>query len=107
MTAMLPRVQRLTHSDFTSDLDATTEELSALLDLAADVKLSPERYRTALAGKSAASWARAPAAAYDASARPQNERLVQVASQVISSPGRPRYFRSTNLAGLCRKDPRQ
>src|ERR1700691_6279310 len=54
MTAMLPRVQRLTHSDFTSDLDATTEELSALLDLAADVKLSPERYRTALAGKSLA-----------------------------------------------------
>jgi ornithine carbamoyltransferase len=54
MTAMLPRVQRLTHPDFTSDLDANTEELSALLDLAADVKRSPERYRTALAGKSLA-----------------------------------------------------
>jgi len=54
MTAMLPRVQRLTHSDFTSDLDASTDELCALLDLAADVKRSPEHYRTALAGKSLA-----------------------------------------------------
>ena len=54
MTAMFPRVQRLTHSDFTSDLDASTEELCALLDLAADVKRSPARYRTALAGKSLA-----------------------------------------------------
>jgi ornithine carbamoyltransferase len=54
MTAMLPRVQRLTHSDFTRDLDANTEELCALLDLAADIKRSPERYRTALAGKSLA-----------------------------------------------------
>ncbi len=54
MTAMLPRVQRLTHSDFTRDLDATTEELSALLELSADVKRSPERYRAALAGKSLA-----------------------------------------------------
>jgi ornithine carbamoyltransferase len=54
MTAMLPRVQRLTHSDFTCDLDATTEELRFLLDLAADVKGSPERYRTALSGKSLA-----------------------------------------------------
>ena len=51
---MLPRVQRLTHSDFTRDLDASAEELRALLDLAADVKRSPERYRTALAGKSLA-----------------------------------------------------
>ena len=54
MTAMFPRVQRLTHSDFTSDLDASTEELCALLDLAADVKRSPALYRTALAGKSLA-----------------------------------------------------
>src|SRR5580704_13361097 len=54
MTAMLPRVQRLAHSDFTRDLDASTEELRNLLDLAADVKRSPERYRTALAGKSLA-----------------------------------------------------
>jgi ornithine carbamoyltransferase len=54
MTAMLPRVQRLTHFDFTSDLDASAEELSALLDLADDVKRSPDQYRTALAGKSLA-----------------------------------------------------
>src|SRR5580692_6319595 len=54
MTAMLPRVQRLTHSDFTRDLDASLEELRNLLDLAADVKRSPERYGTALAGKSLA-----------------------------------------------------
>ena len=51
---MLPRVHRLAHSDFTRDLDATTEELVTLLDLAADVKRSPESYRTALGGKSIA-----------------------------------------------------
>src|ERR1035438_5315898 len=54
MTATLQRVQRLTHSDFTRDLDATTEELLALLDLAADVKRSPELYRKSLSGKSLA-----------------------------------------------------
>jgi ornithine carbamoyltransferase len=54
MTAMLPRVRRLTHTDFTRDLDASADELLALLDLAADVKRSPERYHTALAGKSLA-----------------------------------------------------
>jgi ornithine carbamoyltransferase len=54
MTAMLPGVQRLTHTDFTRDLDATTEELHLLLDLAADVKRSPEQYRTALSGQSLA-----------------------------------------------------
>jgi ornithine carbamoyltransferase len=54
MTATLPRVHRLTHSDFTRDLDATTEELHCLLDLAADLKRSPELYRTALSGKSLA-----------------------------------------------------
>src|SRR3954467_14468890 len=54
MTAMLPAVQRLTHTDFTRDLDASSDELRALLELAADVKRSPERYRTALAGKSLA-----------------------------------------------------
>jgi ornithine carbamoyltransferase len=54
MTAMLPRVQRLTHTDFTRDLDATTEELRLLLELAADVKRSPEQYRTALSGQSLA-----------------------------------------------------
>ncbi len=54
MTATLPRLQRLAHPDFTRDLDATTEELTTLLDLAADVKRSPERYRSALSGKSLA-----------------------------------------------------
>ncbi len=47
-------IQRLTHTDFTRDLDATTEELRLLLDLAADVKRSPEQYRTALSGQSLA-----------------------------------------------------
>jgi ornithine carbamoyltransferase len=54
MTAMLPGVRRLTHPDFTRDLDATTEELHSILELAADVKRSPGLYRTALAGKSLA-----------------------------------------------------
>src|SRR5271156_2428694 len=54
MTATLPRVHRLTHSDFTRDLDATGEELRSLLDLAADVKRSSDHYRAALAGKSLA-----------------------------------------------------
>jgi ornithine carbamoyltransferase len=54
MTAMLPQVRCLSHSDFTRDLDASTEELRALLDLAADVKRSPALYSTALAGKSLA-----------------------------------------------------
>src|SRR6185437_6568162 len=54
MTAMLPGVQRLTHTDFTRDTDATAEELRSLLDLAADMKRSPEDYRTALGGKSIA-----------------------------------------------------
>jgi ornithine carbamoyltransferase len=52
MTAMLPGV--LTHTDFTRDLDATTEELRQLLELAADVKRSPAEYRTALSGQSLA-----------------------------------------------------
>jgi ornithine carbamoyltransferase len=54
MTAMLPGVQRLTHTDFTRDLDASTEELRLLLELAADVKRSPAEYRTALSGQSLA-----------------------------------------------------
>jgi ornithine carbamoyltransferase len=51
---MLTGVQHLTHSDFTRDLDATAEELRLLLDLAADVKRSPEQYRRALSGQSLA-----------------------------------------------------
>src|SRR5580693_8675473 len=54
MTATLPRVQRLTHPDFTRDLDASADELRHLLELAADVKRSPELYRTALSGQSLA-----------------------------------------------------
>ena len=54
MTATSPRAHRLAHFDFTRDLDATSEELRLLLDLAADVKRSPERFRTALSGKSLA-----------------------------------------------------
>ncbi len=40
--------------DFARDLDISTEELLALLDLAADVKRSPRDFRRALDGKSAA-----------------------------------------------------
>lgn len=54
MMATMQRAQRLTRTDFTCDLDASTEELQALLDLAADVKRSPESYRTGLQGKSIA-----------------------------------------------------
>jgi ornithine carbamoyltransferase len=54
MTAMLPRVQRLTRMDFTCDLDATVDEVQSLLELAADVKRSPRDYSSALAGKSIA-----------------------------------------------------
>jgi ornithine carbamoyltransferase len=54
MTATLPQVRRLAHPDFTRDLDTTSEELRDLLALAADVKRHPERYRTALSGKSVA-----------------------------------------------------
>src|SRR3569833_52827 len=54
MTAMLPRVQRLSRPDFTCDLDATLDEVQSLLELAADVKRSPASYRSALAGKSIA-----------------------------------------------------
>jgi ornithine carbamoyltransferase len=54
MTATLPQVQCLGHTDFTRDLDATTEELRSLLEVAADVKRLPELYTTALSGKSLA-----------------------------------------------------
>jgi ornithine carbamoyltransferase len=54
MTAASPRVHRIAHSDFTCDLDASSGELRSILDLAADVKRSPDRFNTALAGKSLA-----------------------------------------------------
>ncbi len=53
MTAA-PPITRIAHADVTRDQDLTTEEVSAVLALAAEVKKSPERYRTALAGKSIA-----------------------------------------------------
>lgn len=57
MTAALPQihqVQKIAHTDFTQDLDISRAELSALLDLAAEVKRFPEQFRTKLAGKSIA-----------------------------------------------------
>src|SRR3954462_15594552 len=54
MTAEPLQIQRIANPDFTQDPDITREELLALLDLAADVKRSPELYRAALAGKSIA-----------------------------------------------------
>jgi ornithine carbamoyltransferase len=54
MTAAPPYIQRIANPDFTQDLDITREELLSLLDLAADVKRSPELYRAHLAGKSIA-----------------------------------------------------
>jgi ornithine carbamoyltransferase len=54
MTAAPPHIQRIAHPDFTQDLDITRDELLTLLDLAADVKRSPELYRASLAGKSIA-----------------------------------------------------
>jgi ornithine carbamoyltransferase len=53
MTAS-PIVLKIANTDFTKDLDLTQTELLAMLDLAADVKRSPELYRTALTGKSIA-----------------------------------------------------
>ena len=53
MTAA-PAVPKIAHTDFTQDLDLTQTEFLALLDIAADVKRSPEAYLTHLRGKSIA-----------------------------------------------------
>jgi ornithine carbamoyltransferase len=53
MTAAPPFL-KIAHPDVTKDLDVTSAELLALLDLASDVKRSPELYRNALTGKSIA-----------------------------------------------------
>lgn len=49
-----PTLTRIAQGDLTKDLDLTSDELLALLDLASDVKRSPQLYRSALAGKSIA-----------------------------------------------------
>jgi len=53
MTAA-PALPKIAHGDLTKDLDLASEELFALLDLASEVKRSPEFYRSALAGKAIA-----------------------------------------------------
>lgn len=53
MTAA-PALPKIAHGDLTKDLDLTADELLGLLDLAADVKRSPQLYRSSLAGKSIA-----------------------------------------------------
>jgi ornithine carbamoyltransferase len=53
MTAA-PGLTKIAQGDLRKDLDATTDELVALLELASDVKRSPEVYRSALTGKSLA-----------------------------------------------------
>src|SRR3954447_13165135 len=54
MTAASPHIRKIAQADFTKDLDITRDELFALLDLAMEVKHSPERYASHLAGKSLA-----------------------------------------------------
>jgi ornithine carbamoyltransferase len=49
-----PAILKIAHTDFTRDLDLDPDEFLALLDLAADVKRSPELSLTRLAGKSIA-----------------------------------------------------
>src|ERR1700691_209442 len=53
MTAA-PALLKIAHGHLTKDLDLTSDEIFALLDLASDVKDSPELYRASLAGKSIA-----------------------------------------------------
>src|SRR5271157_5409706 len=54
MTAAAPAITRFASPDVKSDLDLTTAELNAVLELAADMKREPGDYRAALAGKSIA-----------------------------------------------------
>jgi ornithine carbamoyltransferase len=49
-----PALPKIAYGDLTKDLDLTSEELLSLLDLASEVKHSPELYRSALAGQSIA-----------------------------------------------------
>src|SRR5215469_7980605 len=45
-------IPKIALGDLTKDLDVSSTELVSLLELASDVKRSPARYRSALAGKS-------------------------------------------------------
>ncbi len=54
MTIAPLHIKGIAQTDFTKDLDITRDELFFLLDLAVEVKRSPERYRSHLAGKSLA-----------------------------------------------------
>ena len=47
-------IPKISHDDFTGDLDITQAELVSLLDLAGDVKRSPGEYRAHLSGRSLA-----------------------------------------------------
>src|SRR6202789_2753254 len=51
LAVALPKIAR---GDLRNDLDFTADELLALLDLTADIKRSPEHYRSSLAGQSIA-----------------------------------------------------
>jgi len=53
MTSVAP-IRKIAKGDCTRDLDLTTGELTAALDLAADVKRTPADYRASLAGQSIA-----------------------------------------------------
>jgi ornithine carbamoyltransferase len=54
MMATAPSVTRIASPDVKSDIDLSPRELIAVLELASEVKHSPESYRSALAGKSIA-----------------------------------------------------
>jgi ornithine carbamoyltransferase len=54
MIAVGQQIHPVVAANFTRDLDLSTSELGALLDLSADVKRSPREFRRELEGKSAA-----------------------------------------------------
>src|SRR5437868_4326329 len=54
MFATQAQIVPVASADFVRDLDLSYDELLALLDLASDVKRSPQDYRNGLEGKSAA-----------------------------------------------------
>ncbi|MCU1330237.1 MAG: Ornithine carbamoyltransferase [Bryobacterales bacterium] len=54
MTFAPPTISRIARAHLTQDLDLTVDELTSLLDLAADLKRTPARYADALSRKSIA-----------------------------------------------------